>query len=49
MWKEFDTAMAVRQLLTAQQIGWLEDRQIAPTLNYTRKWMRRRLRLSFPE
>lgn len=49
MWKEFDTAMAVRQLLTARQIGWLEDREIAPTLNYTREWMRRRLRLSFPE
>ncbi|HET7622803.1 MAG TPA: carboxypeptidase regulatory-like domain-containing protein [Gemmatimonadaceae bacterium] len=44
MWKEFETAMRVRALLSPEQIAWLDRHGLAPSLHYTRSYMERETR-----
>jgi hypothetical protein len=49
MWKEFETAMRVRALLSPEQIAWLDAHGLAPSLHYTRAYMERETRgILFP-
>ena len=49
MWKEFETAMRVRALLSPEQIAWLDGHGLAPSLHYTRAYMERETRgILFP-
>ncbi len=41
MWKEFETALRVRAVLNPEQIAWLNEHELAPSLRYTRAYMER--------
>jgi hypothetical protein len=49
MWKEYETAMRVRGLLSPEQVAWLDRHELAPSLRYTRAYMERETRgILFP-